>query len=189
MDMKKRLTYLLATAAAVSAFSWGTVSLANESASISGPASTSNNNEAKQYFFTIEPKNSKFSLLPNKTYQLIISKKDISNIEAVSTRSHREAYNLTPEEYAKIIHTGKDSFDVVPPNLSIFFADLKRGPISFAVISYKLDEKNITFNLAVLSPQKNIPSYASGYLGIWIDDKSIVGVAESATGITGYPGY
>jgi hypothetical protein len=171
--MKKRLNNLIAAAATVSLFSWGAITLANDSVAIVGPTSSAQKNENKKFFFTISSKNTEFRFLSDKTYQLVIPKNEITFVNAVSVRPYRELYNLKPEEYAKRIHRGEESFDAIPPNLSICFFDTKVGPISFSVASYESNEKNITFTLTALGEQNHIPNHASGQIGLWIDDQGL----------------
>lgn len=98
-------------------------------------------------------------------YTLTIPVNNIASVNAMSDRPNRVAYQLKPDDYAKLIHQGNNNFDVDPPNIIISFANVGEL-ITAQITSFKRGSDVLTWGLKPLLPisEKNYAGAATVFI-------------------------
>jgi hypothetical protein len=122
--------------------------------------------------FVIEAASSKLTHAKGKRYKLTIPAKDIKSVLVFSDRPNRIAFRLKPEKYSKMVHSGKSSFGVSPPNIALKFANIPTA--IFEVIRASLSRGTMHYELeSLLSEQEKFFSHTViGSVTMFIDDSS-----------------
>ncbi len=168
--MKKRLINWLATTAAVSVLSWGAAASASVTTIATSPAQQAPKPSAASFLFVIQSAHSRLTKVNEKNYTLVLPLKDIKSVLAFSNRPERIVRQLTPAAYSKIIHSGSQSFDKIPPNVAL--TSDAYPPTAFEVSAVSKDNKNITYHLLLLDGQNSLKNQ-SGAVRLFFDDQGL----------------
>jgi hypothetical protein len=141
---------------------------------------TANQKSSPLFSFVIEAGGGVLTHIAGKKYELSVPLKNIKSVLAFSQAPQRVAKLLTPSDYAKVVHTGKNSFDVNHANVAISF----KGGASdaFVITGYGKNGQNITYSLTLLDNQKG-PSNQTGHVSLFIDGSTIPGASNSINNI------
>lgn len=163
----KKTTSLLATAVLISSFALSSGAMA--SMSVVGMNSSGANQKTKtpaKFSFVIETQAAELKHVKGNRYTLSVSLASIQSVLAFSQAPSRFAQQLTPAQYAQIIHSGENSFDKNPPNMSATFDNGVSA--AFEINGYTKDATHITYVLTLLDQQEG-PSNQSGQVSLFID--------------------
>ena len=116
--------------------------------------------------FSVRLKHSALTHLSGRHYQLTLPIDEIHQVLAFGMiNGKRVGKNLTPELYAELVHTGKNSFENNPPNLALVFDN--GGHYPFVLTSSKKHNDSIIYDLRALGSE--LPEEKSGGVAIYID--------------------
>jgi hypothetical protein len=118
------------------------------------------------WLFVARLKKVKFEHISNKKYRLTFDKSAVRTIEAFSDRPARLAFTLGPARFAKMIHTGQDSFNEDPPNISVVFNASQDA--AFEVKSCRVTKAAVQYDLVLLG-KASLPNRFEGKVVIFCD--------------------
>jgi len=175
---------LLATSTAVCALILGSVAVAGVTASTSGDSSGQSSSQQQgsaNFSFVIEAAHGKLTQVSGKQFQLVIPTGDVKSVLAFSSRPDRIAKQMSPDDFAKMVHSGSDSFDTNPPNMALTFGN--GDSIAFEVKGVVNQDGNLAYSLVLLGDQTE-PQAQSGNVSLFIDDIGLdIAVKIGGTGI------
>lgn len=117
--------------------------------------------------FVMEVKHAQLTHVAGTHYQLNIPIGDIKSILAFSSQPNRLAFRMTPNEYARAVHSGKDSFDIDPPNAVVSF-DLSDN--AFEILGFHKNATEVVYHLNLLDSEEEAPENQSGPITFFVDD-------------------
>ena len=138
--------------------------------------------QSPELLFAIEAKHGSLVHLKGDQYELAIPSKEIKSVLAFTDRPNRQAFRMKPEQYARLVHTGPDNFDVDPPNLVLSWGDHKDPAHAYELVSHHKSKGYLVYSLKKLHEQKITnrggPAHQKGAVAIFVDGDSSQTLAE-----------
>lgn len=132
--------------------------------------------KAKDFLFVIEAKAATLKHVNSDVYTLTIERKSIQSVLAFSDRPARLAMQMTPEDYAKLVHSARsDSFDRNPPNIALIWAGDGPAAAAYEIMRYTRDSNAIVYTIKKLHTKDDAGpvSYRHGAVALFIDGGSL----------------
>lgn len=122
-----------------------------------------------EWLFVIKLEKALLLKKSDSSYQLLVGSNQVRSILAFSDRPQRKALFISPVDFVRLTHMGKNSFLVDHPNIALTFG----GSItaSFVVNGFKILDHQIAYELQPLSRQE-LPSRFDGKMVVFVDDTS-----------------
>ncbi len=104
-------------------------------------------------------------------YNLSVALSQASPVTAMAISPTKTVAYLTAKEYEKIVHSGKDSFDKIPPNLFLHF---KGYPITpYTLTGYEKTKTQLTYHLHLIGKEAVLQKPITGEAILIIDNKML----------------
>lgn len=116
--------------------------------------------------FVMEVAHASLTQIAGHHYQLVVPIGDIKSILAFSAQPSRIAFRMTPNQYAKAVHSGKNSFDIDPPNAVVSFSGIDSA---FEIIGFEKTDANVVYQLNLLDTDEDAPMNQSGPMALFVD--------------------
>lgn len=144
---------------------------------VQGMHASSNNPETVDLLFTIESKHGSLVHLKGDQYELALPLKEIKSVLAFSDRPDRIAFKMNPAKFAKLIHSGKNNFDMDPPNLVVSWGDHKYPAAAYQITGHRQMDGYLLYSLTKLNQKKIAtrggPVHQQGKVAVFIDEYEI----------------
>lgn len=121
--------------------------------------------------FTIESSRASLTHISGNTFLLSIPTHSIQSVLVFSDRPNRFSTYISPDNYADIVHKGRNTFDTNPPNIVIAFGD-SNPALAFTIKSFKKHEYTINYKLTLLTKVEDTKTIGySGKVSLFIDNQ------------------
>lgn len=125
-------------------------------ASFAGAAAPKKPAKKLTFLFSVHVQKARLARKTKRDYVLSIPLTEIKSVLVFTDRPNRIAFEVRPDQYQKIIHSGKNSFNVDPPNIVLSTNNPKLYAKAFEVVHYSVKNQVINYQLELLKPQQAI---------------------------------